>query len=88
MARCDPFQITVTGDLQSAFDRAKSQITAAGGTFTGNANGGSFSGQVPVMGSIAGQYTVSGNVVTVTITDKPFLVPCATIEKKVREYFG
>jgi hypothetical protein len=88
MAGCDSFDVTVTSDLAGALDRVKSQITGSGGSFTGDTQGGSFSGEVPMMGGFEGRYEVSGDVVTITIIDKPFLIPCAIIESKIREFFG
>ncbi len=81
------FAVTVTGDLNRSLKRASTTITNAGGTFVGNVNSGTFSGKT-VAGVVKGKYTVSGNKITVTITDKPFVVPNSTIETKVREYFN
>lgn len=87
MASCDPFDVNVTGDLQAALDRVKKQITDGGGTFSGDTKAGTFSGST-LVGKVTGKYTVSGKVVTITITDKPLLAPCSTIESKIREYFS
>jgi hypothetical protein len=83
---CDPFDVTVSGDLQAAVDRARAKVTGAGGTFTGDTKSGSFSGPSGV-GTIEGKYSVSGQVVTVKVTKKPFIVPCSKIESTVRDYF-
>ena len=83
---CDPFDITVSGELAGVLDQVRSNIVGAGGAFSGDASSGEFSGPTAV-GIVKGSYTVRGGVVTVTITDKPFLVPCSTIESKVRDYF-
>ena len=58
-------------------------MQSQGGTFEGDVSGGNF--QVSVFGStIAGSYTVSGNDLNIVIHDKPFLVPCSTIEGFLR----
>lgn len=84
---CDPFDVTVSGDVSAAIERARRQVSAAGGTFTGDASGGKFSGTSPV-GAIEGTYTGSGNVLTVTITSRPRVAPCGTIAERVRGFFG
>jgi hypothetical protein len=63
-------------------------IRSAGGTFTGNANRGEFSGAIPGMGILRGSYVCSPVSIDITITDKPFLIPCSMIEKYVREKFA
>ena len=83
---CDPFDITVPGDLAQVLDQVKSKIVGAGGTFSGDKSSGRFSGPTGV-GIVEGTYTARDNVVTVTITDKPFLVSCSIIESKISEYF-
>ena len=87
MAACDPFSVTVGGDVQAALDRVRTEIMNAGGSFSGDASAGMFSGSSPV-GAIKGTYQVAGNVVTITITDRPWLAPCGTIESKIRSYIG
>jgi hypothetical protein len=83
---CDPFDITVKGNMAATLDQVRTAILQAGGKFTGDASAGSLSAPTP-LGKIEGKYTVRGNVVTLTITNKPMLVSCDTIEGKVREYF-
>ena len=80
------FAVTINDDLNRSLEKARATITNAGGTFVGNVNSGTFSGKT-VVGVVKGKYTVSGSKITVTITDKPFVVPNSTIETKVREYF-
>jgi hypothetical protein len=84
---CDPFDLTVDGDLQAALDRARSQITSGGGSFSGDSASGSFSGPTPV-GSVEGTYTVNGNVVTIKITSRPRIASCGTIEERIRGFFA
>ena len=63
--------------------KAKSLMQSQGGTFEGDTNGGNF--QVSVFGStIAGTYTVVGQDMSIVIEDKPFLIPCSTIEGFLR----
>jgi hypothetical protein len=81
------FTFDVPGDLAAALAKARQEVTAAGGTFSGDLQAGSFSGKTP-LGAVKGTYTAAGRSVTVTITEKPWLVPAGTIEATIREYFG
>ena len=81
------FSFELPGDPQSAVTKAGTLVRQAGGTFSGDANGGSFTGKTPV-GEVRGDYRTAGKTVTVEITHKPFIVPKATVESKIREFFG
>ena len=84
---CDPFDVTVAGDVTAAVERVRGFIAGEGGAFAGDASAGTFTGPTPV-GSIEGKYVVRGNVVTVTITKRPRVAPCDVIEAKIRKYFA
>jgi hypothetical protein len=88
MATCDAFDVTVDGDLAERLAKARQDIEGNGGVFTGDLTSGSVSGNVSVLGAFAADYTVSGNTVTFKVTRRPLLIPCSTIENKVREYFS
>ena len=81
------FSFDVSGDPAAALAKAQTAVRSAGGTFTGDAAAGSFSGKTPA-GEVKGTYKVNAGRVTVDVTDKPFLVPKAMVESKVRELFG
>lgn len=75
---CD-FSIPFTGNPADVLAKAKSTVQGQGGNFNGDANSGEFN--VSVFGNkIVGNYTVSGQTLHITITDKPFMVPCNAIE--------
>jgi hypothetical protein len=75
---CD-FSIAFSGDPDAILAKAKSTVQSQGGNFSGDANSGEFG--VSVFGNkIAGIYTVSGQTLNISITDKPFMVPCSAIE--------
>lgn len=81
------FSFDVSGDPSAALAKAEAAVREAGGTFAGNANGGSFSGKTPI-GEVKGTYSVAAGRVTIEITEKPFLAPKAMIEAKIRGFFG
>ncbi|MDR2135876.1 MAG: DUF4384 domain-containing protein [Treponema sp.] len=76
------FSFARPGDLSRALEAVRSGIERKGGTFNGNERQGSFRA-----GGIAGQYRVA-EVVQVTISEKPPLIPKTLIEKEVKNYFG
>ncbi len=81
------FSIPFTGSAQNVLNKAKSAVQSQGGTFNGDETGGNFS--VSVLGNtIAGSYTVTGQNMSIVITDKPFLIPCGTIEGFLKSQIG
>lgn len=73
------FSIPFTGNPEDVLGKAKSTVQSQGGNFNGDTNNGDFT--VSVFGNkIVGNYTVSGNTLNISITDKPFMVPCSAIE--------
>ena len=70
-----PFTVTAEAILA----RAKAAIEQQNGVLTGDENSGEF--EVTVFGNtIKGNYSVTGNILDLVITQKPFFVPCSTIE--------
>lgn len=75
---CD-FSISFSGDAESILSKARGAVQSQGGNFDGNKDNGNF--DVSVFGNkIVGNYTVSGQTMNISITDKPFMVPCSAIE--------
>jgi archaellum component FlaF (FlaF/FlaG flagellin family) len=38
--------------------------------------------------NVQGNYVISGQTVTITVTQKPFLLPCSEIESEVTDILG
>ncbi len=73
------FSVNFSEPAESAVLKAKKAVESQSGTFNGDVNNGEF--EVTVFGNnIKGNYTVSGQVLNIEITDKPFFVPCNMIE--------
>lgn len=85
MAKCN-FSIGFSGTAEQVFSRAKAAVEKQGGTFSGDAAGGSFS--INVFGNISGTYTVSGQELQIAIEDKPMMIPCAAIESALKSQLG
>ena len=59
--------------------KAKAAIESYNGTFNGDDTSGDFA--ITVYGNtVKGTYSVTGQVMNLVITHKPFFVPCSTIE--------
>jgi len=62
-----------------AVGKARAAVESQDGIFNGDTTAGNF--EVTVFGNtIKGNYSVTGQILNLTITDKPFFVPCSTIE--------
>ena len=78
MSVCN-FNLPFSEPASIAVDKARAAVESQNGIFNGNDLSGDF--ELTVFGNtIKGNYTVSGQVLNLEITDKPFFVPCSTIE--------
>lgn len=78
MSSCN-FSIPFSGDISSVLSKVQSAIESQNGMFDGNNSSGNF--DVSVMSNtIVGAYAVNGQVIDITISKKPFFLPCNTIE--------
>ncbi len=84
MAKCN-FNIEFNEPIEGLIEKARTGITAKGGTFTGDTLSGSYAIQTK-LGAIEGNYKVITGAVVFEITDKPFFVPCSIIEEELRKY--
>jgi len=76
------FSFDKPGNIPQTIQAVRSGIESKGGIFQGNEQQGNFKAS-----GIEGQYKVS-DLVSVTITNKPVLIPNSLIEKEVKNYFG
>ncbi len=81
------FSVTFRGPAVGTLGKAKTAILKGGGTFNGDERKGDFIVNTPA-GKVKGNYTIVGQVFTLNITDKPFIVPLSVIESQVREFIG
>ena len=78
MADCN-ISIPFTDSVSGALAKAKAAIENQNGSFNGDDNSGNF--EVTFLGNtIKGSYSVTGQTLNLVITNKPFFVPCSTIE--------
>ena len=86
MAACN-FSIPFSGNAGNVLAKARSAVQSQGGTFQGDEQAGNF--HLSVFGNtIAGAYTVTGQTMEVIISEKPFLLPCSTIEGFLKAQLG
>jgi len=79
------FQFDFKGTGESLVEKIRSHAARAGGELTGTASGGEFSLATPV-GAFRGSYTISGQTIVLEVREKPFFVPCGTIEARLSSY--
>ncbi|MEP7252191.1 MAG: hypothetical protein ABI683_07415 [Ginsengibacter sp.] len=78
MSNCN-FNIPFSGDPSPLIAKAKAAVESQNGSFDGDNTQGNF--EVTVMANtIQGSYNVAGQIMNITIFNKPFFVPCSTIE--------
>jgi hypothetical protein len=81
------FKVPFSGAAADIVTKARTAIGGAGGNFNGDDNTGSF--DISTMaGDVRGSYTVSGDALEVTITDKPIFLPCDMIEAQLKQYLS
>ncbi len=76
------FKLRIKGDKKALLAKVRKRAAEQGVTFDGDESGGQFSGL------ISGYYEVSGDVVTLTIEEKSFIVSWETIESRIQQFFG
>ena len=82
MSDCN-FNIPFTGESSSLVSKARSAVESQNGVFEGDNNSGNF--EVTLLSNtIKGNYNVDGQLMTINIFNKPFFVPCSTIEGFLR----
>ena len=80
------FSVTIPKgmDLKAEVDKVRAGVTAAGGKYQFDATTGKGSFEVK---GVVGSFAVDGNVVTITISKKPFIVSHGYVENTIRDYF-
>lgn len=79
------FSIPFSGTPADILNKAEAAIHDQGGHFHGDEMGGAF--ELTVLGStINGFYRISGQALSVTINNKPFMIPCSTIERYLTKH--
>ena len=81
------FSANFTGTAQDTAAKAKAAIEKAGGKVNGDHTNGDFTVPTP-MGTVKGNYKITGQEFAVDITDKPFVVPGSAIESQVRKFLS
>ncbi len=86
MANCS-FYIDFSGDAPALIEKAEQVFESVGGNFSGDTETGTFAVLTP-LGSVSGRYEIEPHRINIFILRKPFLMPCATIERYFRSYLA
>lgn len=78
------FEIPFSESASIAVEKARTAVESQNGIFNGDEQSGNF--DVNVFGNnIKGEYSITGQVLHLDITDKPFFVPCSMIESFLKK---
>ena len=77
------FEVKKPKDLQKALEQVKAELKKSNGSITGDVNSGSIS-----TSGVKGAYTVTDDVINITVTDKPFLLPASVIKNEITKAFN
>jgi len=81
------FTFVVRGDPEVKLEQVKSRAADSGIFFTGDLSGGTFLGDMSVLGlGIKGTYKMSGNNMVVNVTKKPSIYPWDLVEARLRGF--
>ena len=84
MSSCNAFSIDFSGSAQALFDKVSILVHQHNGNISGGPSGGTFSIDLPVYSSVVGTFSVSGQTVTIHITQRSFFLSCSLIEGFMR----
>lgn len=84
MSKCD-FDVAYSQEPDEAKKIISEEITNNDGEIQINGNEGEFTISVPG-GEVTGSVTFKNNTISVSITDKPSLIPCGIIESVIQSY--
>ena len=86
MGKCS-ITIELNADAGQIVKKAQEAISAVGGTFTGDAEQGSFELSTPI-GLVKGAYTIQEMIISIRIHSKPLFLSCGRIEEELRHYLA
>jgi hypothetical protein len=77
------FKLPFSGSADEVLNKARTAVQGQRGNFSGDTSTGNF--DVTAFGNtIKGSYSIVGNELSIDIHDKPFFLPCITIEGFLR----
>ena len=84
MADCN-FDLNIKNTAEAFLAKAQLLSGKMNGSFDGDTATGTFNIPTP-FGKLVGTYTTEGQVVHITVTDKPMLMACGVIESMLKGY--
>ncbi len=75
--------VETNGDTEAIISRAKEAASANGFQFDGDTDSGSFSGM-----GVTGEYRVNGNIMEISIAEKPAFLPWGMVESQIKSIFA
>ena len=75
-------KVTVKGKISDVLEDVKAEAAKKKVVFTGNDKAGKFSGD-----GIGGDYSVSGQTITINVTKTPWYAPDASVKSAIEAWF-
>lgn len=85
MACCKPFELHFSIDQETLYRKITDLITTHNGHLCGTSSSGSFAVPLPTAGQLEGSYVIDSQVIRLSISKRPRLLPCAMIESFFRK---
>jgi hypothetical protein len=88
MAACPDININFKGSATDLISKIKHEAEKAGGTLNGDSSSGSVSFKIPGAGKMEITYSVKEELITISIIEKPFFIPCSAIQPAAEKIFS
>lgn len=85
MSDCGPFRIYVGENIQEVVSVLILEMQRRGFQVSGTVESGAFSIPLPIGGTVSGSFALSGKSLAVSVTQRPDVVTCGTIESKLQD---
>jgi len=86
MPDCVPFRLYVGEQVSAVVPILLMGLQQRGGTVSVSDQMGTFSLPLPIGGAIIGSFAIAGKSLVITITQRPMLVSCGTLESKLQDF--
>lgn len=85
MPDCVPFRLYVGDTIQDVLSIMVGEMQRRGFQVSAAHDAGTFSIPLPVGGIICGSYTIAGKSLAISVTQRPEILSCGTIESKLQD---
>jgi hypothetical protein len=80
------FGFVLKGDRASKLEEIKVAAARSGIAFQGDLSAGCFQGEYLLFGQISGTYVIAGDIITVTVDEKPSVMSWEGVRSRLRGF--